>query len=148
MRALIIPACLWLWSPQFPTNPACVFLSHNAYAPQTHQIKYETVTRGREGARYSELTKERSDTGLSETSITSNQQICVFWVIACCAAVRLQKLWLHQEISGCVPAVRPAAPQDDVQTLMLVGHQLWWNNFTFHEITHSGLWANLQWSWI
>lgn len=119
----------------------CVFLSHGAAAPHTHQIKYETVTRGWERMRYSEPRKERS--GWQPVSLKPAPPPRSRFVFAKSPRVAqlsdYKRLGLHQKISGCVPAVTPAAPQNDIQALISVEHQLWWNNLTFHEVILSGL---------
>lgn len=141
MWALLISAPLWLWSQRFAANPVCVFLSYNTSAPQTHYIKYETVARGWEGTRYSQPRKESS--GWQPASPKPTSPLTGRFVFS--ESSRVARLsdykatGLCPKINGCVPAVMAAAPQDDVRTLMSVGHQLWWNNLTFHEIILSGL---------
>lgn len=128
-RALIIPAQLWLRSQRFSVNP--VFLSYSTAAPHAHQIKYETVTRRWERMRYSEPRKERS--GWQPVSLKPASPPRSRFVFTKSRGCQITKdPGCTNKISGCVAAVTPAAPQNDVQTQILVEHQLWWNNLTFH----------------
>lgn len=127
-----------------------VFLSHGAAVPHTHHIKYETVRRGWERMRNGEPRKERS--GWQPAALKAASPSRRRFVFAKLSRVvhssDYKRLGLHQKISGCVSAVTPATPQNDVRALLSVKHRLWWNYFKFHEVILSGLMGKLQSSWI
>lgn len=127
-----------------------VFLSHGAAAPHTHQIKYETVRRGWERMRNGEPRRERS--GWQPASPKAASPPRRRFVFAKSPRVAqssdYKRLGLRQKISGCVSAVTPATPQNNVRALLSVKHRLWWNYLTFHEVILSGLMGKPQSSWV